>query len=115
MMPFLCDFRRAWEMGDPTTLYELHYYFSFFDPRHRDEDRFYRRLGYIDNVNLARRIRTRTLLLTGLQDRCCPPSTQFAAFNAIPAEKRYELWPESGHEVCPDMEDEAMRFLMADD
>ena len=113
LMPFLCDFRRNWEIGNPDgAIYELMYYFRFIDPRHRNENAFYERLGYIDIVNLSPRIRAKTLLLTGLMDRECPPSTQFAAYNAITAPKRCELWPDYGHEVCPDMEDTAMRFLL---
>ena len=90
----------------------MSYYFRFVDPRHLREEAFFERLGYIDNVNLAPRIRASTLLLTGLLDRECPPATQFAAYNAITAPKRYALWPDYGHEVCPDMEDVAMEFLL---
>lgn len=113
LMPFLCDFRRSWEVANPDgAIYELQYYFKFIDPRHKNEDAFFERLGYIDNVNLAPRIRANVLLLTGLTDRECPPSTQFAAYNGISSPKRYELWPDYGHEVCPDMEDTAMEFLL---
>lgn len=113
LMPFLCDYRRGLETGNPDgALAELSYYFRFVDPRHLREEAFFERLGYIDNVNLAPRIRASTLLLTGLLDRECPPVTQFAAYNAITAPKRYALWPDYGHEVCPDMEDVAMEFLL---
>ncbi len=111
--PFLCDYRRAWTVGAPDGAYfELSYYFRFIDPRHTTERQFYERLGYIDNVNLAPRIRARTLMLTGLLDHTCPPSTQFAAFNGITAPKRVEVYPDYAHETCSDMEDVAMRFLM---
>lgn len=113
LMPFLCDYRRSWEVANPDgAISELLYHFRFIDPRHQNEDAFFERLGYIDNVNLSPRIRAKTLLLTGLMDRECPPSTQFAAYNGISAPKRYELWPDYGHEVCPDMEDVAMEFLL---
>lgn len=113
LMPFLCDYRRNWEVGNTDgAFYELLYYFKFIDPRHKNEDAFYERLGYIDNVNLSPRIRAKLLLITGLMDRECPPSTQFAAYNGVSAPKRYELWPDYGHEVCPDMEDTAMEFLL---
>lgn len=113
MMPFLCDYKRAWEVAAPEgAYYELNYYFRYFDPRHVREKEFYWRLGYIDNVNLAERIRAQVLMLTGLDDRECPPSTQFAAFNRIKAPKRVVTYPDYGHEICADMEDEAMRFLI---
>lgn len=113
LMPFLCDYRRSCEVANPDgAISELLYHFRFIDPRHQNEEAFFERLGYIDNVNLSPRIRAKTLLLTGLMDRECPPSTQFAAYNGISAPKRYELWPDYGHEVCPDMEDVAMEFLL---
>lgn len=113
LMPFLCDYPRAWEMGDPNgAFHELSYYFKFIDPRHEREEWFYKRLGYIDNVNLSSRIKAKTLMLTGLLDHECPPSTQFAAYNRIQAPKKILLYPDYGHEVCSDMEDETMRFLM---
>lgn len=113
MMPFLCDYPRAWEMANPDGAYnELSYYFRYADPRHSREETFYERLGYVDNVNLAVRIRARTLMQTGLLDRECPPSTQFAAYNAIQAPKRFVVYPDYGHEACGEMDDESMRFLM---
>ncbi len=112
-MPFLCDYRRGMEVGNNDgALFELKYYFRFMDPRHEKEETFYERLGYIDNVNLASRIRAKTFLLTGLLDTECPPSTQFAAYNQISAPKKYELWPEYGHEECDDMQEESMRYLL---
>lgn len=113
LMPFLLDYPRLWALGDPEgTAWELHYHFRSADPRHIREHAFFERLGYVDGVNLAPRVLARTLLLTGLQDRQCPPSTQFAAYNAIRQAKRAWVYPESAHEVCPDMEDLAMAFLL---
>ncbi len=40
-------------------------------------------------------------MLTTLIDNICPPSTQFAAFNAIAAEKRMVIYPDFGHESLP--------------
>jgi cephalosporin-C deacetylase len=57
------------------------------------------KLGYIDLQYLAPRIKAKTLLCCGLMDTITPPSTQFAAYNKITAPKRYELWPDFGHEA----------------
>ena len=45
-------------------------------------------LRYIDNAVLAPRIRATTTVSVGLMDACCPPSTVYAAYNAITAPKR---------------------------
>ena len=58
----------------------------------------YRTLSYVDNVNLARRIRARCLVSVGLMDDICPPSTVFAAYNAISAPKELVVHPYSGHQ-----------------
>ena len=58
-----------------------------------------RTLRYVDNALLARRIRATTLVSVGLRDTVCPPSTVFAAFNAIDAEKDVVVLPYSGHTI----------------
>ena len=45
-------------------------------------------LRYVDNAVLAPRIRASTTVSVGLMDACCPPSTVYAAYNAITAPKR---------------------------
>jgi cephalosporin-C deacetylase len=54
-------------------------------------------LGYFDNAVLAPRITTRTVIDVGLRDTTTPPSTVFAAFNAIEAPKEIVVYPYSGH------------------
>jgi cephalosporin-C deacetylase len=53
------------------------------------------------------------LLLTGLNDTVCPPSTQYAAFNKITAPKRHVLYPDYGHEMLPGSSDLIYEFLGA--
>lgn len=111
--PFLCDYRRVWEMDLGDTAYaELTDYFKMFDPRHEREKEIFTKLGYIDVQHLAPRIRGEVLLLTGQMDTVCPPSAQYAAYNKIRAPKQAYLYPDYGHEVAPDMEDMALRFLV---
>ena len=53
--PFLCDYRRVWEMDLALNAYEeLRWFFRSFDPRHEREEEIFTRLGYIDLQNLAR-------------------------------------------------------------
>lgn len=110
--PFLTDYQRVWEMDLAKGAYEeLQTHFRLFDPRHEREEEFFRRLGYIDVHHLAPRIRAETMLVTGLADQICPPSTQFAAYNAIEAPKRQVLYPDFGHETLPEVDDLVWTFM----
>ena len=111
--PFMCDYKRVWDMDlDMDAYIELRDYFRRFDPRHIREDEVFERLGYIDLQHLAPRIRAEVLLCCGLMDTICPPSTQFAAYNKITSKKRYELWPDFGHENLPEASDIIYQFLL---
>jgi cephalosporin-C deacetylase len=111
--PFLADYRRVWEMDLAKNAYaELTEYFKQFDPQHVREDDVYRRLGYIDIQHLAERIRGTTLWGIGLMDQVCPPSTQFAVYNKIQAEKKMEIYPDFGHENLPGFADKTFQFMM---
>ncbi len=111
--PFLCDYLRVWEMDLAKDAYaELKQYFRWFDPRHERREAIFTRLGYIDAQFLAARIRCRTLMLTGLMDTVCPPSSQFAAFNKITAPKEVIFYPDFGHEWLPDAGDIIFRYMM---
>ena len=111
--PFLCDYRRVWEMDLAQGAYaELKTYFRFFDPRHEREERIFECLGYIDNQHLAKRIRGATLMAAGLMDAVCPPSTQFAAYNRITAPKEMRIYPDFGHEGLPGNDDDVFQFML---
>lgn len=90
---------------------ELKYYFRQFDPRHERETDIFTRLGYIDVQHIAKRIRGEVLMGTGLMDRVCPPSTQFAAYNKISAKKRVMIYPDFGHEALPGFNDAVFEFM----
>jgi cephalosporin-C deacetylase len=110
--PFLCDYRRVWEMDLAKGAYEeIANFFRHFDPTHAREDEIFTRLGYIDCQHLAPRIRAKTLFFTGLMDTICPPSTQFAAYNKITAPKDVVIYPDFGHENLPYAADRVMEFL----
>lgn len=114
VFPFLCDYRRVWEMDLAAGAYEeLKYYFRIFDPCHEREDEVFTRLGYIDCQHLAERIRGEVLIGVGLMDTICPPSTQFAAYNKIVSPKEMVIYPDYGHEGLPGFADRAFQFLSA--
>jgi len=48
----------------------------------------------------------------GLQDNICPPSTQFAAYNAIQAPKEKLVYPDHGHEGLPMNGEANFQFMM---
>lgn len=112
MISFLCDYKRVWDMDlDVAAYHELRQYFRYFDPRHEREDEVFEKLGYIDNLNLAPRIKAKVKHFTGLMDTVCPPSTQFAAYNAINSEKEMVIYPDFAHEGFPDADDIIMEYM----
>jgi len=111
--PFLCDYRRVWDMDLDVAAYaELREHFRHFDPRHEHEAEIFTKLGYIDNQHLAHRTRAKIKMFTGLMDTVCPPSTQFAAYNKITSEKSVVIYPDFGHEGLPDSDDICMEFML---
>lgn len=110
--PFLCDFKRVYEMDLAKGAYaEIRNYIRMFDPRHERIEEMWTRLGYIDVQHLADRITGEVKMVTGLSDDICPPSTQFAAFNKIRSEKSVVIYPDFAHEGMRDVPDLAFRFF----
>lgn len=110
--PFLSDYKRVWEMDLIKRAYgEVPEFFRKHDPRHERIDQWWERLGYIDIQHLAPRIKAEVLMGTGLMDDCCPPSTQFAAYNKITSPKEVMIYPDFAHELLPDMHDHIFTFL----
>lgn len=111
--PFLCDYRRVWELDQAKDAYEeLRYFFRWFDPRHERAEEIFTKLGYIDCQHLAPRIRAETLMFTGLMDTLCPPSSQFAAYNRITARKDVVIYPDFAHESLPGQIDRTLNFML---
>ena len=97
--PFLSDFRRIWEMDlDVNAYQEIKNWFKNSDPLHEREEEFFNVLSYIDIQNIVHRIKGRVLMITGLMDEICPPSTQFASYNKIESIKNMIVYPDYGHE-----------------
>ncbi len=110
--PFLCDYRRVWEMDLAKDAYvELRQFFRAHDPTHERADEWFRRLGYIDVQHLAPRIQGEVLMAIGLMDPVCPPSTQFAAYNKIQSKKARVVFPDFGHEHLPGWADREWQFF----
>lgn len=54
-------------------------------------------LSYIDIKNLAPWITAPVFMGVGLIDETCPPRINFAAYNNLKVEKKYIVFPDSGH------------------
>ncbi|BBH19158.1 acetylxylan esterase [Paenibacillus baekrokdamisoli] len=112
VFPFLSDYKRVWDMDlDVSAYQELRNYFRQFDPLHEREDEIFENLGYIDIQFLAKRIRGKVMMAVGLMDTVCPPSTQFAAYNKINAEKQVVIYPDFAHERLPGINDRTLEFM----
>src|SRR6056297_2101033 len=111
--PSPSDYKRVWDMDlDEQSYKELRDYFRMYDPLHEQENEIFTRLGYIDVHHLAGRIQAKVLFgLSGL-DKICPPSTQFAAYNAIQSEKQLRYYPDFQHEDLRGFEDAAYKFIV---
>jgi cephalosporin-C deacetylase len=108
-IPFLCDFRRSIQIAQTGPYQEITVFLKSFP--HLYETAI-RTLSYCDNLNLAPRIRCRTIVSNGLWDDICPPSTIYAVYNHITAEKQMEIYPFHKHEVPYDHNELKFRTLM---
>jgi len=54
-------------------------------------------LSYIDIKNLAPWVTAPVFMGVGLIDETCPPRINFAAYNNLKVEKKYVVFPDSGH------------------
>jgi cephalosporin-C deacetylase len=108
-VPFLCDFRRAIQIAATGPYPEITNFLKSFP--HLYETAI-RTLSYCDNLNLAPRIRCRTIVSNSLWDDCCPPSTIFGAYNHITAEKQMEIYPFHKHEIAYEHNELKFRILM---
>jgi len=110
--PFFCDYQRVWEIDLARDGYaQLQEYFRRFDPLHEQEEEIFQKLGYIDVQHLASRIQAEVLMTVGLMDTICPPSTQFAAYNKIEADKSMLIYPDFGHETPPGHTDKIFEYM----
>ncbi len=111
--PFLCDFKRVWELDRTETSYaELKQFFRDKDPMHLKHEIVFEKLGYIDVQNFADRIRAKVLMGTGLMDMTTPASAQYAVYNKIQSPKRHLIYPDYGHETLANLNDEILQFFV---
>jgi cephalosporin-C deacetylase len=95
-VPFLCDIQRAITLAPNAPYSEIP---EFLAQNTELVDKALDTLRYVDCALLARRITATCLLSAGLMDYICPPSTVFAAYNEITADKDIVVYPYSGHDM----------------
>lgn len=94
-VPFMTQWERGVDMAESGPYLEINNYLA----THRDhDDRVFGTLSYFDGVNFAKRSQTRTRYSVALNDRVCPPSTVFAAYNHHAGEREMRIWRFNGHE-----------------
>jgi len=71
LYPFLCDFYTSLSTGSAFS--ELNHFLRLFDPLNERVEALFTRLGYIDCLHLAPRIKAQVLMYVGLTDTLCPP------------------------------------------
>lgn len=108
-VPFLCDFRRSIQIASAGPYAEIPHFLRAFP--HLYEEAI-RTLSYCDIMNLAPRIRCKTIVANSLWDDICPPSSVFAAYNHIAAEKQMAIYPFHKHEVPYEHEELKYRTLL---
>jgi cephalosporin-C deacetylase len=107
-IPFLCDFRRCINVATAGPYPEITGFLRGFP--HLFEQAM-RTLSYFDCLNLAPWITCRTVISNGLWDDICPPSSIYAVYNHITAEKQMEVYPFHKHDVAYEHHELKFRLL----
>ena len=95
-VPFLCDIARGVTLATEPPYTEVS---EFLAQQVDMVETALSTVRYVDNALLASRITADCLLSVGLMDEVCPPSTVFAAYNAIRAGKEIAVYSFSTHVV----------------
>ena len=72
-----------------------------------------RTAAYYDVVNFARRVKAPGLYSWGWNDEVCPPTSMYAAYNAVTAPKELLLAVETGHNTVPEETAKVDRWIDA--
>lgn len=68
-------------------------------------------LAYFDVVNFASRVKVPGWFSWGYNDTVCPPTSMYAAYNVIPAEKELKLFLDTGHWTYPEQREIGNEWL----
>lgn len=91
-VPAMCD-HYGWQAGRQAGWPQIH-----FNSKGKGDTT----AGYYDAVNFARSIKVPTWIIVGFADTTCPPSSVYAAWNAIPSRNKHIIDEIGmGHQVRP--------------
>jgi cephalosporin-C deacetylase-like acetyl esterase len=82
-------------------------------PDRKPDPKVVEAVRYYDAMNFATRIKAPGILTVGFIDTTCPPTSVYAAYNALPCSKEIFNVPESPHEVCPAAKEAMRKAILA--
>jgi cephalosporin-C deacetylase-like acetyl esterase len=68
--------------------------------------------AYFDVVNFAKQLKVPCFYSMGFNDETCPPTSMWAAYNAISAPKELKLYQETGHWTYPEENEAIANWLL---
>jgi len=112
-IPYLCHYRRAVEWAEEFRNITYLEFTSIIKKYPEKEEEMFKTLSYFDNLNLCSWIKARTVISCAMKDTCCPPSTVFAVYNHIKAEKHMEIMPfyEHSWETVINFEEKKLEYI----
>lgn len=67
--------------------------------------------AYYDVVNFARKVNVPGFFSWGYKDEVCPPTSMYAAYNAVKAPKKLAVYPDTGHWNYPEQWVKKQHFI----
>ncbi|MET3113447.1 cephalosporin-C deacetylase [Pedobacter sp. CG_S7] len=68
---------------------------------------------YYDVVNFAKQLTVPGFYTWGFNDETCPPTSMYAAYNAIPSPKELVIYKEAGHRSLPEQNEKMSAWLLS--
>lgn len=107
-VPFLSDFEDYFRVAS----WPANEFINYVEAEKKQSwEQVYTTLSYIDIKNLASWIKAPMLMGSGLIDTTCPPHINFAAYNQVPTQKSYIVYPFSGHNLPEDFYHKKMVWI----
>jgi cephalosporin-C deacetylase-like acetyl esterase len=69
-------------------------------------------MPYYDVVNFAKKVKIPGYYTWGFNDETCPPTSMYAAYNVIQAQKETALYLDSGHWMYPEQKQAFNNWLI---
>lgn len=67
---------------------------------------------YYDVVNFAKQVKVPGFYSTGFNDNVCPPTSIYAAYNSVNAEKQMSLYLDAAHWQYPEQGEEGLNWML---